>query len=617
MSFFSKAAGIFFGVGCLGLLALPVLASGTCALSCRVGTAAATPLSSTPSVADERACTALCLPASCPTGATCLPTFTAAPTTTPPPDAPRFVCACGCVNPGGGAPVTVSSAQSCVRALASDPACTTACTTLCRAGTTAPDTRVQANATLAPTNGAGCAVAPPSAASAGDAPAGGATGGSSGGVPPTNAGREAVPLQLSQPIDGVTVVSDFGNYIAVLYRYMIGLAGTAAVVMIVYGGFLYLLGSAMSDVGKGKQIIQDAIIGLLLVLGSYTILSTVSPNTLSLKVPELKIITPVALPENLPPPPPPTTNVCSSPDDPTVGQAFRRYASRGRINVVNGQPCSYDEECRSGTCFMQDQRLGVCSDLSEGSRCRCVGQCCGAMLNPSAPTWLADTNQRGGGTGLCADGMACQQEGDDWKCKRLTSVASGGTLRSGEPVRPTGTEHPSCRLDSECVTALGDPAAACLYNSRLRDSVSGRTECSLGREGDQCQCSGFGCDLSSPPSLRVTGAQVALGNNHGTGRIACQTGLECAPFLRPAGNRADPRDLEYFCQRPATAARCHFTCADGTPAGPQNVPDSCRTADIRTTDGARACLSACENVCGAPGGTNCLGLRCEAVPSTP
>ncbi len=521
---------------------------------------------------------------------------------------PQLVCACGCTSPDGSGAVTVTSTQPCARIAPADPSCTTVCNRLCQ--TVDPAAHVSAGMIVSASHPTACVALPSSTDTT-------PSGGTGGGTPPTNAGRNAVPLQLSQPIDGVTVVSDFGNYIAVLYRYVIGLAGTAAVVMIVYGGFLYLLGSATSDVGKGKQIIQDAIIGLLLVLGSYTILATVNPNTLSLKVPELKVIEPRALPANLPPPPPPTTNVCSSPQDPSVGQAFRRHPSRGRINVVSGQPCSYDEECRSGVCFMQNQTLGVCSDLSEGSRCRCVGQCCGAMLAQNEPTYLADANQHGSGTGLCADGMACQQEGDDWKCKRLTSVASGGTLRPGEPVRPTGIEHPSCRLDSECATALSDPAAACLYNSRMRDSLSGRTECSLGREGDQCQCSGFGCDLSAPPSVRVTGAQVALGNNHGTGRVACQTGLECAPFLRPSGSRTDPRDLEYFCQRPVAAAQCHFSCADGTPAGPQNVPGSCQAADVRTVTGMRACLSVCEGVCGAPGTTNCLGLRCEAAPSTP
>lgn len=609
MSFSSKAASLVFVLGCLGFSASPVLALGTCAFTCGTGPTATHPPSRS-SVADAGACT--CTPSPCAAGIACVAAFTvdAAPVAEP----PTNVCACVCTGTGGPSPVTATTTRSCLPVALVDAACRPFCVTLCRDGRA--DGPARAGMTLDPApESASCVVALPPVAipPAADVPA--TTGSGSSGVSPTNANREAVPLQLSQPIDGVSVVSDFGNYIAVVYRYVIGLVGTAAVVMIVYGGFLYLLGSATGDVGKGKQIIQDAIIGLMLVLGSYTILATVNPETLSLKMPEIKTIAPVALPDT--PPPAATTNICNSPQDPTVGSAVRRVPSRGRINVPNGQRCAYDEECGSGICFMENQTQGVCSDLSEGSRCRCIGQCCGAMTAVNEPTYLADTNQRGNGNGLCANGLACQQDGDDWKCKSLTSVASGGTLRTGAPVRPAGIQHSSCMLDSECVTALHDPSAACLYNSRMRDSISGRTECSLGREGDQCQCSGFGCDLSAPPTVRVTGAQVALGNNHGTGRVACQAGLECAPFLRPYGTRSNPQDLEYFCQRPVAAAQCHFTCSDGTPAGPQTVPGGCQVADIGVISGSRACLTACEGVCGAPGMTNCLGLRCEAASPAP
>jgi|GEM_PF-5001418 len=57
--------------------------------------------------------------------------------------------------------------------------------------------------------------------------------------------------------------------------------------MIVYGGFRYLLGSSMGDVAAGKTIVLDAIIGLLLTLGAYTILNTINPNTL--EMPEIKL----------------------------------------------------------------------------------------------------------------------------------------------------------------------------------------------------------------------------------------------------------------------------------------------------------------------------------------
>lgn len=77
------------------------------------------------------------------------------------------------------------------------------------------------------------------------------------------------------------------QYIAAVERYAVGLALVAAIIMIVYGGFRYLLGSAFGDIATGKQIVLNAILGLLLALGAYMILNTINPNTL--EMPELKL----------------------------------------------------------------------------------------------------------------------------------------------------------------------------------------------------------------------------------------------------------------------------------------------------------------------------------------
>lgn len=73
------------------------------------------------------------------------------------------------------------------------------------------------------------------------------------------------------------------EYIAGLYRYSLNLGGVIATVMIVIGGFQYL--TAGGDAGRvkaGKQRITDAVIGLLLLVGSYVILNTVNPDLVTL-----------------------------------------------------------------------------------------------------------------------------------------------------------------------------------------------------------------------------------------------------------------------------------------------------------------------------------------------
>lgn len=599
----------------LATLAFPFLgrAAGTCTVTCTPsgGGTAREAVQAQPN-ANDTECQARCTAApaqgttpartaACRTGETCRAVFTATPT------AQAGVCECRCIagTGGGGDPVVVDSTDACPQIANASAECVAICDRRC-ASPTAP---VRANMVRDPARQPRCVAANVAAQTTNT------TGQQEGGSTsaPTSE-REAVPLVLSQPIGGVRIVRDFGQYIAVLYRYAIGLAGTAAAIMLVYGGFLYLLGSASGDIGKGKEVIQDALIGLLLVLGSYTILSTVNPNTLSLQIPELKSITPKALTLDAPAPPPPTTNVCGNP---ATDARFRRSPARTGPPRANGEACSYDSECASRKCFMENQRQGVCSDLTENQRCKCIGSCCESMTSSNqSNTYLNDTNNGGSGNGVCASGLVCQFRENDWKCTRLTYAGAGGAVQTTRPRRPPENRHPTCRLDSECVTALGT-GAACIYNSRQSDSLGPNTECSLGREGDQCQCSGPGCDLVAPPNLRVQGAQIPLGNNHGTRVIACQTGLVCAPFLRPSGTISDPRDIEYYCQRPetltaapSTALECRFRCTSNRTTV-HRLPACTREG----AEGARECLSACAGPCGGATGSNCLGLRCVPVTS--
>lgn len=80
-------------------------------------------------------------------------------------------------------------------------------------------------------------------------------------------------------------------YISAFYQYLVGISVVAAAVMIVYGGVHYLVGSSVASVGRAKEIIRDALIGLVLIMATYTILATVNPATVTtLKPLELDLI---------------------------------------------------------------------------------------------------------------------------------------------------------------------------------------------------------------------------------------------------------------------------------------------------------------------------------------
>lgn len=80
------------------------------------------------------------------------------------------------------------------------------------------------------------------------------------------------------------------QYINAAYKYMVTVVLIVAIVMVVYGGFRYLVGASMGDVKSGKKIIMDALGGMLIVLGAYMILNTVNPETLNLNVLELAFV---------------------------------------------------------------------------------------------------------------------------------------------------------------------------------------------------------------------------------------------------------------------------------------------------------------------------------------
>jgi len=78
------------------------------------------------------------------------------------------------------------------------------------------------------------------------------------------------------------------DYISALYQYSVGIAAILAMVMIMVGGFLWLTSAGSPDrVGKAKEFITSAIMGLALALFSFVILYTINPRLVGLQGLEL------------------------------------------------------------------------------------------------------------------------------------------------------------------------------------------------------------------------------------------------------------------------------------------------------------------------------------------
>ncbi|MFH1705259.1 MAG: pilin, partial [Patescibacteria group bacterium] len=97
-------------------------------------------------------------------------------------------------------------------------------------------------------------------------------------------------VKLSYPIGTVSTVQGYRGFVATIFQYILSIVATVAAVMFVWGGFRYIFGSAIGSIQSGKEIMIDSVVGLLLVLGAYTILQTINPQTLNLNKLEVKLI---------------------------------------------------------------------------------------------------------------------------------------------------------------------------------------------------------------------------------------------------------------------------------------------------------------------------------------
>jgi hypothetical protein len=75
---------------------------------------------------------------------------------------------------------------------------------------------------------------------------------------------------------------NFEDYLNYAVTFAISIAAVGAVVMIIWGGFEYMLSAIPTIKTNGLDKVKDALFGLLFVLCSYLILKTVDPNLITI-----------------------------------------------------------------------------------------------------------------------------------------------------------------------------------------------------------------------------------------------------------------------------------------------------------------------------------------------
>jgi hypothetical protein len=76
---------------------------------------------------------------------------------------------------------------------------------------------------------------------------------------------------------------DLATYINSLFKIAISVGAILAVIRLAYAGYLYMTTEAWGEKSNAKEVIGDAMLGLLLLLSIYLILYQINPDIVSLK----------------------------------------------------------------------------------------------------------------------------------------------------------------------------------------------------------------------------------------------------------------------------------------------------------------------------------------------
>lgn len=85
---------------------------------------------------------------------------------------------------------------------------------------------------------------------------------------------------------GIGFDTDIGAMLSALYNFGVAIAGISALIMVTFGGVIYLTAEGSGRISTAKKYIYDAIFGLVIIATSYLVLYTINPDfsfTLQLK----------------------------------------------------------------------------------------------------------------------------------------------------------------------------------------------------------------------------------------------------------------------------------------------------------------------------------------------
>ncbi len=371
-------------------------------------------------------------------------------------------------------------------------------------------------------------------------------------------------------------VADLGSYVNTVYKYLLGISGLVAIVMIMIGGVQYVTSVGGGSVSAAKERIQHAVVGLILLFSAALILQTVNPRLLTLQPPRLPTIKRIELVD-----PNASCEALLKPD-----RAGKVYTLAGK--ATNGTNCGSKDEVlkdRSGAEVAEGTVCTYrgCSDKTKGcfvsgDKAQCLS--CGEVVPGNELNIIPSTN-------------VCAQIDESLKAQEPLVTNHPYCFWSRDPYALFGLNWQTAKAGLAVAIGAGagsfvGPAGAAV-GAGIGASVGGALELRQGtcsemkiecRRIESLSCEGYN-------DLEITNAKASDSD------------------LKNISPGWGDQDMQSICQ----ANPCQWNKDKG---GCSYVPESntCRTAGSGTTLTNCSSDSQCDN------GNKCINGHCSAPSAT-
>ena len=276
-----------------------------------------------------------------------------------------------------------------------------------------------------------------------------------------------------------------GDLISAIYVFALSLIGVSAFAMLTFGGIKYML-SGDRDPTQAKEMMKNALIGLVIAFTAYLILYTINPDLVSFSAKFLEL-TPIKVTM-------PATNSPPGLDD----------------NCNDTTPCTSGLIC--------DAEQQICK-INQGGTCQSDSDCVGDLECPTTTNKCSLPEVAQGGactsTTRCTGALTCLTNFTNPSLCRLSNGNEDGVCQALCPDKPAAVQLGGiCTTPSDCDIGLG-------CRQLLLNTSNVQTQCSTATGGANGRC--------LPTNCKANGQNTCFGNDNCTpSGTSCVSG-KCTP----------------------------------------------------------------------------------------